>query len=149
MKVILTQDIKGVGNKYDVKNLADGYARNFVLQRGLGEVATVESLARIEKLKARMVSEDEAHNRKLEEMVRILNDRHLDFELKTDSQGTVFGSVSRDMIAKELRHAGWCAEEHTEVKMDHPLKSVGEHKVTVNLPKGRTAELKVIVRAQS
>lgn len=148
MKVILTQDIKGIGKKYEVKDLADGYARNFVIQRGLGEVATQESLARVEKLKAQRAMEDEMHNKKLDEIVRILKDRHLEFSLKTGENGSVFGSVSRDMISKELRHVGWCSEEHVEVKMDHPIKSTGEHKVTVSLPKGRTAELKINVRSQ-
>ena len=82
-------------------------------------------------------------------IARLMSDRYLEFDMKTDKEGKgVFGSVTKEMILKGLRDAGFIRKEHVEIKLDHPLKELGEHMIEVDLKKGITARLKIVLRAQ-
>lgn len=148
MKVILTRDVRGVGKKYDVKEVADGYGRNFLVARGLAESATPEAMKRHAGVKARMDKEGHEELKRTEELARIIQSRFLEFRLKTDVHGNVFGSVTKDMILKAMREHDWVTKERVEVSLDHPIKQIGDHQVEVALRHGLTAKLKVLVRAK-
>lgn len=148
MKVIFLEDVKGIGRRRDVKEVSDGYARNFLFPNGLAKPATAGSLKELEKEKARSEKEDESLKKRLAEIARLLSDRHLEFSLRTDEKGGVFGSVSKEMILKGLRDANFVGKERVEIKLDHPLKELGEHFVDVDLKKGITAKLKVVLLPQ-
>lgn len=146
MKIILIQDVRGVGKKNDVKEAADGYARNFLFPNGLAKPATPASLKELEIFKAGLAKEDAELMKHLEELARKLNEFSLEFRLKTDDIGSVFGSVTKEMILKGLRENHFVTKERVEIEIEHPIKKLGEHVVPVKLKKGITAELKVIVR---
>lgn len=148
MKVILLKDVKEIGaKKFEVKEVADGYARNFLIARGLAKAATAAALKELASLQAQHSKEETELVKHLQEVARRLSDRHLEFHLKEDGQGTVFGSVSKDAILKGLRDTGLVTTERVELKLDHPLKEIGDHLVEVDLKKGVTAKLKVIIRS--
>ncbi len=148
MKVILLQDVKNIGKKYDVKDIADGYARNFLLPNGLAKPSTPAALKQLEHEKARLEQSDKELKKRLNEIARILGERHLEFSLKLNEAGTVFGSITKDAILKALRDTGWLGKERVEIALDHPLKEMGEHSVAVDLKKGITANLTVVLREQ-
>lgn len=149
MKVILLEDVKSIGKKSEVKNVSDGYARNFLFPNNLAQPATPSALKSLAITKEHVEKEEAEARKHLEGLARTINERYLEFPLKTDSKGTVFGSVSKDMILKGLRDTGLIRKERVEVKMDHPLKEVGDHSVDIDLKKGVTAKLKVVIRPQT
>ena len=149
MKVILLQDIRGLGKKGEVKEASDGHARNFLLPRGLAKPATPQALSAIGR---ELAAKDEAEGellRRLREIASLLAERNLEFGLKTDEHGSVFGAVNKEMILKAMREHGLVGKERVEIKLEHPLKSFGEHRVKVDLKKGIEAELKIIVRPEA
>ena len=148
MEIILLQDIKGLGKKNDVKEVNDGHARNFLFPRGLAQLATSETLQKIQVQQAKRTEQEEALYKRLLELARMINDDHIELSLKTDARGSVFGSVTREMILKALREHDLVGKEQVEIELAHPLKTLGEHQVTVDFKKGITAKLKVIVRGE-
>lgn len=146
MRVILLEDITNIGKKYDIKNVADGYVRNYLLPRKLVKPATTAALKELGVLKIGLEKEDIELRKHLEELARRLGERHLDFELKVDDKGNIFGSVNKDTILKSLRGAGLVTKERVEIKLDHPLKKLGEHLIPIDLKKGIKSEIKVIIR---
>jgi large subunit ribosomal protein L9 len=148
MKVILLQDVRGVGHKNDLKEVADGYGRNFLIARGLALAATGAGIKKVEEMKAKKDKEDHEEEIRLGEIKRTIESHFIEFRLKSDEHGSVFGSVSKDMILKALREHNWVTKERVDVILDHPLKQIGDHEVVVDLKRGLTAKLKVMVRAE-
>ena len=149
MKIILLEDIKGIGKKYDVKDISDGYARNFLLPKKLVKQATPQTLKELEQLKSKLEKEDIGFKKHLSELARKISDSYLEFQLKTDERGSIFGSVTKEMILRAMREHGWLRKERVDILLEHPLKEFGEHKVSVDLKKGIKAELKIIVQPQN
>ena len=143
MKIILLEDVKKIGKRFDVKEVSDGYAKNFLFPKGLAEVATPFALKELEKKKDAMEKEEHETVKHLDEIARKINERSLEFPIKTGANGEVFGSVTKEMILKGLRDTGLTRTERVEIKIERPLKELGEHKVEVYLKKGIKAELKV------
>ena len=149
MKIILLQDVRGTGRKYEVKDVPDGYARNFLLAKGLAEPATPQALKAHEARTVRMEHDDTELIKRLEERARFINNHSLEFVLKTDEKGSVFGSVTKEMILRAMREHGWLGKERVDITLDHPIKNIGEHVVAVDLKKGITATLAIIVQSQA
>jgi large subunit ribosomal protein L9 len=149
MKVILTKDLPGKGKKYDVKEISDGYARNFLFARGFAEPATPAALHKLEALRAAREKEDRELEKRVEELRRTLRERTLEFTVKTDEAGSVFGSVKKDDILRALREQKLVGSERVEVELSHSLKTVGEHTVKLRFPRGgETVEFKVVIRPE-
>ena len=149
MKIILLQDIRGTGKKDEVKDVPDGYARNFLIVRKLAEVATPQAVTALQERKARFEHDDADLQKRLNELARFMNSHSLEFTLKTDEKGSVFGSITKEMILRAMREHGWLRAERVDIELGHPIKQIGEHKVPVDLKKGNTATLKIIVKPQS
>ena len=148
MRVILLEDIRGLGKRDEVKEVSDGYVRNFLLPRKLVKPATPRALEEHKVTLAARTREEDAFRKKLEELGRLIESRYLEFHLKTDAHGSVFGSVTNVMIVKAMREHGWLGTERVDIKLDHPIKKIGDQIVVVDLKKGIRAKLKVVVRAQ-
>jgi large subunit ribosomal protein L9 len=146
MKIILLEDVRKVGKKFDVKEVSDGYARNFLFVNGLAEPATQGALKKLETMKAEHDKVDKELRAHLTELARKITDTKLEFELAADKSGTIFGSVNKESILKALREHGLVTKERVEIDLKYPIKEAGEHKVPVDLKKGVTADLTVIVK---
>lgn len=147
MKVILLEDVRKVGKRHEVKDVADGYARNFLFPNKLAEPATPAAMKKhAASLAERERGDAELHAR-LEEIARKLGDTTLEFELKADATGALFGSVNKESILKALREHGLVTKERVEMELDRPIKEPGEYIVPVGLKKGVTATLRVKVKS--
>ncbi len=148
MKVILLADVRGLGRKTEVKEVSEGHARNFLFPRGLAKAATSEDLKKLDLRKESQAKEESALRKHLEELARTINDRFVEFTLKTDAKGSVFGSVNKEMILAALREHGLVRKERVDIELEHPLKTIGEHEIAVDLKKGVTAKLKVVIKPE-
>ncbi len=146
MKVILLQDVRKIGQKHEVKEVSDGYARNFLFVNKLAEPATPAALKKRDALLAEHEKEDHELRARLTEISRKLADTKLEFELRTDKSGRLFGSVNKESILKALRDHGFITKERVDIDLKYPLKEPGEYKVPVDLKKGVVATLTVMVK---
>jgi large subunit ribosomal protein L9 len=143
MNVILLNDVRAIGKKYDVKTVNDGYARNFLFPNGLAEPATGDGLKKVEARHAAMEREKSESQKRSKEIARAIGATALEFELAVGKDGSVFGSVHKEGIQAALRDHGLVTKERADVELDHPIKTLGEQVVIVDLKNGVTAKLKI------
>lgn len=149
MKVILLKDIKELGKMWDIKDVSDGYARNFLFPNNLAKPATPELIKKSQDQKAFEAKKAEENLEKTEKLASILDGFVIKIKAKANNEGGLFGSITADMIMKAL------SEEKVdtgkmpalEIAADS-IKELGEHKVTVNLPHGLEAVITVIVEKE-
>ncbi|MDP1718830.1 MAG: 50S ribosomal protein L9 [bacterium] len=142
MKVLLLQDVKKVGKKYDVKNVADGYARNFLLANKLAVPADANAL----RLKAEAEQKEKALLVELQEAVKRLGDQILEFKVRSGSKGEVFGSVTAEDIKKALEDKGF---HDFKVELGQSLRFLGEREVDIVFGRGIGGKVKTRLLPQS
>lgn len=145
MKVILKEDIKGVGKKDEIINASDGYARNYLFVKKLAVEANKENLA---KLKAKKDSEQFKKNVEKEEAMKIadkMSKIKLQFKVKTGENGKVFGGVSSKEIAEQLNSKYGINVDKKKVELKETIKTLGITKVQIKLYEGVFGNLKVEV----
>ena len=145
MKVILTADVKGKGKKGDLIEVSEGYGRNFLMPRGLAELATADNL-NVKK------AQDEAHARKValeqqaaRDAAEKLKESPVKVPAKGGAGGRLFGAVTSKEIAEELNRQYGLSVPKQKIVLEEPIKTFGNHEVPVKLHKDVTANLKVEV----
>ncbi len=145
MKVILKQDIKGVGKKDEIINASDGYARNFLLPKGLAVEANNENMS---KLKAK--EDSKAYKKEIEkEEAKKIADRlskiQLKVEVKAGENGKIFGGVSAKEIADLLKSNYDIEVDKKKIDLKETIKTLGLRTITIKLYDGVIGNLKVDV----
>ncbi len=146
MKVVLQKDVESVGGAGDIKNVADGFARNFLIPNGLAEPATPESIAKAEEAKKEQTEKEKEDLAKAQEIAEDLDGREVVIKSKAEDD-KLFGSVVAKEIVEALAAQGVKLEEKYIILVD-PIKEIGEHKIKINLDHGIEVEIKVIVEAE-
>ncbi|GCE48568.1 large subunit ribosomal protein L9 [Thermosporothrix hazakensis] len=132
MKVILLQDVEGLGKAGDLKDVANGYARNYLLPRQLAAGATPSLLANREQ----RIAAEKRKQEKLAEQQRQLAERlsqvALTFKERVGSEGRLYGSITSQDIAEALRNASIVVDRRS-ITLPEPIRSVGTYSVTVKV----------------
>lgn len=144
MKVILLQDVEKLGKKFDVKEVADGYARNFLLPKNLVKPATEEALKQLEAEKEAAAKKAEEELKATEEIVERLDNQEIEIIAKIDENGKLYGSLTALKIARVLKDKGFDVSKN-QIKLKEPIKEVGEYDIIVEFPHGLEAKVKIIV----
>ncbi|MBR3363594.1 MAG: 50S ribosomal protein L9 [Solobacterium sp.] len=142
MRVILKQDVKKVGKKGDIVNVADGYARNFLIARGLAVAETKKSLEILSDQKAVEAAEEAKREEEARETAARLEKMMLTFQVKSGKEGKVFGSVSTKQIAEALNKQGIKIDKR-KILDTSPIQSLGVTKVRVELHKNVIGTIRV------
>jgi large subunit ribosomal protein L9 len=133
VRVILNREVAGLGRPGDVKDVADGYAQNFLLPRGLAIEATAGEMKVLARARdAKRAKQDRAHA-DAEELAKRLSETTLVFRLKAGDQGKTFGSVTSKDIAEALQREQKVDVDRTKVHLPEPLKALGVHQVEIRL----------------
>ena len=133
MKVLFKKDVADVAKTGQVKDVADGYAQNFLLPRGLAIEATAGELKVLTRARdAKRAKADRAHA-DAEELAKRLSQTTLVFRLKAGEQGKTFGSVTNKDIADALQREHKVEVDKTKVHLPEPLKSLGVHTIEIRL----------------
>jgi large subunit ribosomal protein L9 len=148
MEVILKEDVINLGHRGDVVKVADGYGRNFLLPRKLALQATEENKAVIEQMKNASARRSASEKVQAEELVAKLEPLTLSFTRKSGESGQLFGSVTSADIAADLASKGFEVDRR-KIALIEPLKTLGDHSVTIKLHREVTAHLKVKVVAEA
>ncbi|MBQ1319697.1 MAG: 50S ribosomal protein L9 [Solobacterium sp.] len=135
MKVILKSDVKKVGRKGEVVEVADGYARNFLIARGLAVATTAKSLEILAEQKEQEHEEEMKRKAEAEALAEKLTGMKFQFLVNANDDGRVFGSVSTKQIVEELAKQGIRIDKRKILDTD-PIVSLGVTKVRVELYKG-------------
>jgi len=148
MKVILRQDVKGAGKKDEVVNVKDGYARNFLIPRGLAEVASAQNLNL-----ARQRAKAEEHRQAIEvETAKDLAGRisalTVTVKANTGEGGKLFGSITSKEIAEAFEDQHGIKLDRKKIVLDEPIKAIGESEVEVRLAGNVHATFRLVVEAQ-
>lgn len=146
MKVILLQDIKGIGKKWEVKKVSDGHARNYLLPKKLVRVATPEALSELETELQKQEVKATHDLEQVEELVASLDGYELVLREKVGDTGNLYAGISTDKIAKELKKKGFNIKK-TNVKLGGSIKELGDYDIALEFEHGLEAEIKIIVEA--
>ena len=147
MKVVLVRDVPRVGKAGDVKEVADGYARNFLLRRKLALPATPKALKDVE---ARLQLEDRDQQRHVDELNKLaqqLEGLVVTFSIKAKAIDgeRLYGSIRDQQVAEELARVTGAAIDRSMVTLESPIRTLGTHELTVRLSRDLAPTVKVVV----
>ena len=147
MKVLLQKDVKGVGKKGELKNVADGYARNYLFKNGFATMATegivYDAAIRAEVEKHRKAGEKE----KTAALASELGRTQFIATLKAGDDGSVFGSVGVPKILTLLKEKKFIFDK-SNIVLEHPLKTLGAHKIKIKLDHGIEADMTITIERE-
>jgi len=142
MKVIFIKDLKKQGKKGEIKEVKDGYAKNYLIKNGYAVQMTEKSLNTLEKQNKEAKEEDTKYRKEASLLKEQLEHTDFKFQVKTGEGDRVFGSVSPKQIKEELQKKGFKIEKR-QLEMTTSLSSLGYHDVTISLYKDIKAIIKV------
>ncbi|WML41817.1 50S ribosomal protein L9 [Neobacillus sp. OS1-2] len=145
MKVIFLKDVKGKGKKGEVKNVADGYAHNFLIKQGLAVEANNSSISSLDaqkKKEEKMAAEELAEAKKLKE---VLDQITVELTAKAGEGGRLFGSITTKQVAEELQKKHGIKIDKRKMELTDAIRTLGHTKVPVKLHHEVTATLTVSV----
>lgn len=146
MKVIILKDTRGVGRRGDVKEIPNGYARNFLIPRHLAKAATEEALNEMKSEKQNQEKHIEALKLKLAHIQNISHESPLVFKVKVGEGDKIFGSVGKKDI--ELRLSELESEAMIEVHLLQPVKILGEKEIEISLGSEVKGKIKIRVEKE-
>ena len=147
MKIILNQEIEGLGEEGQIVSVKDGFARNYLIPRGLAKNATTKNIVFIQK----EIEDRQKHEAKtrenLEALTTQLNKLSLKFTLKSGEDDRLFGSVTSQMISEAILEKGYSVDKK-EIEISEPIKSLGKFIVLIKLGQELEAKIKIKVIAE-
>ena len=146
MKVVFLKDVKGKGKKGEVKNVADGYAQNFLIKQGLAVEASQGNISQLnaqKKKEEKLAAEELADAKKLKEKMDKIT---VEFSTKAGEGGRLFGSITSKQIADELQKIHNIKIDKRKIELPDAIRSLGYTKVPVKLHTEVTATLNVHVK---
>lgn len=142
MKVVFLQDVKGVGRKRDIKEVSEGYAKNFLIPRGLAKIADDKIIKNIEKEKVSIKMQEDNLEKTKEIIIKKLNEKEFHFYAETGEHKEVFKPIIKTDVCNAVKKAlNFISEkavkekilEKMRVNMTRSLKELGEHEIEINL----------------
>jgi large subunit ribosomal protein L9 len=147
MKVLLRQDISGVGRRGDIVSVSSGHARNFLLPRGLAIAATDGAVVQATSMRRARDLREAADRESAQAIVAELAKRTIQVQAKAGSEGRLFGSVTATDIAQAVSTQAGITLDRKSIEIASPIRTVGDHSVTVELFAGITGTISLSVSA--
>ena len=143
MKVILLEDVKKLGKKGDLANVADGYARNYLFPRNLAEEATTGGIKQLKQEKAALENKKKKEMGLAQEIAGKLSKATVTLKVKSGDQGKLFGSVTSKDISEALKEQQKIEVDRRKIELSEPIKSLGAYEVDIKLAPDVEAKLTV------
>jgi large subunit ribosomal protein L9 len=148
MEVILREDVTDLGSVGDIVKVKAGFARNYLLPRGLAVVADKRNVRVLEHQKRLVADKRERDRKQARSFADTLGNVRLTIKARAGDEGKLFGSVTNLDIEKALAAQGFSVERR-RIRLEEPIKSIGEHVVPVHLAAGVDARVTVVVEAEA
>ena len=145
MKVILKADVKGTGKKGDIVEVSDGYGKNFLVKKGLAELATASGINEVNQKKAAAEFHKAEEIKAMKELASKLNGQTVTVKIKVGENGKLFGSVTSQNVAQALTEKGFTIDKK-KIRMDS-VKTLGVVEAEIRLMENISAKIKVSVEA--
>jgi large subunit ribosomal protein L9 len=147
MKVLLIKDVYHLGRAGDVKRVADGYGRNFLLPQGLAVLATGGAMRQIEAIRAKADLRRSELNNEMGSVAEKLANQIIYFSSKAGETGKLYGSITTQMIAEAIVQKTGVQVERRQID-SQPIRTLGEHKARVRLTVDLIPEIHIIVHRE-
>ena len=144
MKVILLQDIENLGKKYEVKEVKDGYARNFLFPNKLAKPTIKEALKWLEVQKEIEAKKAEEALKQVQELASAVDDQEVIILVKIGKEDQLFESITVQIISEKLKELGFDIKK-SQIDLEEPIKELGEFPVKIKFEHNLEAVIKVIV----
>ncbi len=148
MKVLFLQDVKDVAKAGDIKEVSDGYARNFLIPRKLAVVATPAELKKVDE---RHKADDRRHAREeadLRELAKKLGGQSVTIRARVGEQYRLFGSITAADVAEAISQQTRHEVDRRKVELEEPIRRMGTHEVTIRLSRTLAPKVKVVVEKE-
>lgn len=145
MKVILKADVKGTGKKGDIVEVSDGYGKNFLVKKGLAEIATASGINEVTQKKAAAEFHKAEEVKAMKELAAKLNGQNVSVKIKVGENGKMFGSVTTQNVASALSEKGFDIDKK-KIRMD-TVKTLGSFSAEIRLMENVSAKITVSVEA--
>ncbi|HEX9012375.1 MAG TPA: 50S ribosomal protein L9 [Anaerolineaceae bacterium] len=147
MKVLLIKDVYKLGRAGDVKRVADGYGRNFLLPQALAVLATPGALRQVESIRSKANARRAELNTEMGSAADKLKDLQISFAGKAGETGKLYGSITTQMIAEAITQKTGVQVERRQIDAE-PIRTLGEHKARVRLTVDLTPEIRILVHRE-
>jgi len=147
MKVLLLKDVYKLGRAGDVKKVADGFGRNFLLPQGLAVLATPGALKQVDHIRAQASARRAVLNNEMSGIANLIGGAMLPFASKAGETGKLYGSITHQMIADAINTKFGTKIERRMVEVE-PIRTLGEHKAHVRLTVDLIPEIKIFVHRE-
>ncbi|TSC60053.1 MAG: large subunit ribosomal protein L9 [Parcubacteria group bacterium Gr01-1014_107] len=131
MKVILLKDVLKVGQRYEVKNVASGYALNFLIPRGLAKITTSGEVRRIEKMKEEEEKRKQEKINELREQLKKVEAKKIELKWQANDKGHLFEGIQKEDIAEALKSQVGISLEPEFIYLDKPIKEIGDYEIEI------------------
>jgi large subunit ribosomal protein L9 len=147
MKVILLKDVRKVGKKFETKDVADGYALNFLIPRKLAEASTPSSMKKVENLKSRDAAEKKVQEDLLKKNLASLNGVTIEMKENANEKGNLFKGIHKEEIIEALKKQGHIAIAPEYLILEKPIKETGEYELEAKV-QDLSAKFKLAITAK-
>ena len=144
MKIILLEDIEKLGKKFDIKEVADGYALNFLIPKGMVKKATKETLNWLKVQKENLAKKSEDELKKTQDFASSIDGQEIMLPVKIGEEGQLFESITSQKIVEKLKELGFEVKK-TQIDLVEPIKEMGEFPVKIKFEHNLEAEIKLII----
>ncbi len=144
MLVILLKDVDKIGKKFEVKEVKDGYARNFLIPQGLAKQATKEAITWLETQKETEEKKAEESLKKIQDVASAIDDQEVVIQVQVGGEDQLFESVTSQKISDKLKELGFDIKK-SQIELSQPIKETGEFPVKIKFEHNLEAEIRVIV----
>ncbi len=144
MKVVLLKDVQGTGKKDSIAEVSDGYARNFLIKRGLAVAATPQLIQKLNDAAASEKHKKEAEKQEALSIASSLKGKKITVIAKKGEKGKLYGSVTSQEIADELNRQGYAIDKR-DISLETPIRQTGEYNASVKLYAEVSVHIKISV----
>ena len=145
MRVMLIKDVENVGLAGDVKEVADGYGRNYLIPRRLAILAGRGAEAEAKRLRDAVAKRETKERNEAQDLAELIDNKTVVVRLKVGAEDKVFGAITNDDIATALRLQHQVEVDRRKIDLKDPLKQLGEHQVPLRLHRDVTANINLII----
>ena len=149
MKVVFLQDVTNVAKAGDVKDVADGYSRNYLLPKGLAVIATPAELKKLEVQKQAEARREVRTEQEAEDFAEVLQDTTVVLKMRAGTKEKLYGSVTTADITREIKKLTKHDVDKHKIELAEPIRERGSHQVTIKLLKDIPATINVVVEQEA
>jgi len=147
MKIILLKDVKGTGKKGQIKDVSVGFARNFLINQGLAQLATSDAVKIVQTVHATVKKNAEKDLMETEILIKKIDGHAIEIKEKVNVEGRLYAAVDPAKIVKTLKVQLGVVIKSSQIQIANPIKDIGEHEIDLKFPHGLEASFTIIVNA--